>query len=141
LKAQDRGHDHKIIHGPTIAKELRHWRKETGRKGFVFASASKLRHVTRESLEKAHRVTLGLEGRHTPHGWRSSLSTLAREDGGFERDVVELALNHLYDNDVVRAYDRGERLEQRIKLMIKWDAQLSRAQKGAEVISLSSKRA
>lgn len=141
MKAQDREHDHKVILGSTIADELRAWRKKIGKRGYVFPSNAALGHITRESLEKVYRVTLKLEGRHTPHGWRSSLSTLAREEGGFNRDVVELALDHIHDNDVVRAYDRGERLEQRIKLMNWWDGELARAQRGADVVPLSSKSA
>lgn len=142
MKAQDRTHDHKIILGATIAAELRSWRDESGGKGFVFPSPLDARkHITRESLEKVYRVTLRLDGIHTPHGWRSSLSTLAREEGGFERDVVELALDHIHDTEVVRAYDRGERLEQRVRLMNWWDTQLVRAQRGADVVPLPSKRA
>ena len=142
MKARDRAHDHRVILGPTIAAELREWLSlRRARKGFVFPSPGGGPHITRESIEKAYRVTLGLEDKHTPHGWRSALSTLARDEGGFERDVVELALDHIHDNDVVRAYDRGERLEQRIKLMNWWDEQLSRAQRGAEVVPLPSKRA
>ena len=71
-----------------------------------------------------------LDGKHTSHGWRSAFSTLAR-DKGFERDVVELALDHAHDNEVARAYDRGERFEQRIDLYQWWDFQLSNAQKAA----------
>lgn len=141
MKAQDRHHDHRIILGTTIAAELREWRKKGSGKGYAFPSPAGGKHITRESLEKLYRVTLGLEGKHTPHGWRSSLSTLARDEGGFDRDAVELALDHIHDSDVVRAYDRGERLEQRIKLMNWWDAELTRAQRGAEVVPLSSKRA
>ena len=136
MKARHRTHDHKIILGPTIAAELREWRKETGSKGYVFPSPLGGKHITRESLEKVYRVTLGLSGKHTPHGWRSSLSTLARDEG-FERDVVELALDHIHDNAVVRAYDRGERLEQRVRLMTWWDTQLARAQTGGEVLPLT----
>jgi len=80
-------------------------------------------------------VTLGLEGKHSPHGWRSSFSTLAR-DNGSARDVVELALDHAHDNEVARAYDRGERFEERIKLFNWWGEQLSAAQHGATVIPL-----
>ena len=153
MKAQDRHHHHRIILGPTIAAELREWRDESSGKGFAFPSPAGGKHITRESLEKLYRVTLGLQGKHTPHGWRSAFSTLARDKGderdkegrivspAFERDVVELALDHIHDNDVVRAYDRGERLEQRIRLMNWWDGQLSRAQRGAEVVPLPSKRA
>jgi hypothetical protein len=84
-----------------------------------------------------YRVTLGLANKHSPHGWRSAFSTLAR-DNGFERDVVELALDHVHDSEVVRAYDRGERLAQRIKLMNWWDEQLTKAQRGTEVIPVRS---
>ena len=135
MKAKDRDHDHKIILAPAFAEELRRWRTVVGGKGYLFPSPSGGRHITRESLEKAYRVTLGQENKHTPHGWRAAFSTLAK-DSGTERDVVELVLDHIHDNDVVRAYDRGERLEQRIKLMTWWGEQLAIAQRGAEVVPL-----
>jgi integrase len=135
MKSRDRDHDHKIILAPVIAKELRQWHQRSGSKRFVFPSPAGGKHITRESLEKAYRVTLGLAGAHSPHGWRSALSTLAR-DHGFERDAVELALDHIHDNDVVRAYDRGERLHQRVKLMTWWGDELTRAQRGADVTAL-----
>lgn len=140
MKSKDRDHDHKIILAPQIADELREWRKTTGGKGYVFPSPAGGDHITREALEKVYRVTLELEGKHSPHGWRSALSTLAR-DHGFERDVVELALDHIHDNDVARAYDRGERLQQRIKLARWWGEELRKAQRGAEVLPLAKGRA
>jgi integrase len=130
MKAQDRHHDHKVILGPSIATELRTWRLLSGSKGHLFPSVSgEGQHITHESIEKAYRVTLGLKDKHSPHGWRAAFSTLAR-DGGFERDVVELALDHIHDNDVVRAYDRGERLDGRIRLSTWWCDQLMRAERG-----------
>lgn len=137
MKMKDRKHDHKIILGPTIAAELRAWRSLTKGRGLVFPSPlDPKKPLTREALEKLYRVTLGLADRHTPHGWRSAFSTLAREEGGFEHDVVELALDHVHASEVVRAYDRGERLQQRIKLMTWWDGELAQAQRGAEVVPL-----
>jgi integrase len=135
MKVRDRTHDHRVLLGPTIAQELRSWKRATGGKGYVFPSPTGNAHITREALEKAYRVTLGLVGTHSVHGWRSSLSTLAR-DAGFERDVVELLLDHVHDNAVARAYDRGERLEERRRLMDWWDAQLVAAQRGSEPLSI-----
>lgn len=140
MKSQHRPHDHKIVLGPIIAEGLREWQRTVGGKGYVFRSPAGGDHITRESLEKAYRVTLGLADKHTPHGWRSAFSTLAR-DHGFEREVVELALDHIHDNDVARAYDRGERLQQRVKLMAWWGEELSQAQRGAEVVPLTKGKA
>jgi len=138
MKSRDRHHDHKIVLAPCIASELRVWRSTVGGRGPVFPSPQGGKHISRESLEKVYRVTLGLAGKHSPHGWRSAFSTLAK-DHGFERDVVELALDHVHDTDVVRAYDRGERLEQRIKLMYWWGEKLGTAQTRAQPNALAQR--
>lgn len=138
MKSQDRHHDHKIILGSVIAEELREWRRTIGSAGCLFPGVTGGKHITRESLEKAYRVTLALADKHSPHGWRAAFATLARddEDQDFDRDVVELTLDHIHDTDVVRAYDRGERLQKRIKLMAWWNEQLAQAQRGADVVPL-----
>ena len=125
---------------PEMAAELRQWREIFSGRGFVFPSPQGGKHIGRESIEKVYRVTLGLDGKHCPHGWRSAFSTLAR-DNGFARDVVELSLDHAHDNEVARAYDRGERFDERVKLSQWWGAQLAAAQRGAPVIPLKTKAA
>jgi integrase len=128
MKMKDRNHDHVVLLGPTIANELRTWKSMSGGTDFVFPSPTGRKHITHESLEKVYRVTLKLEGKHSPHGWRSSFSTLAREEGAFSKECVELALDHIADNSVVRAYDRGDRFEERTRLAYWWDARLVAAQ-------------
>lgn len=140
MKVQDRAHPHTVMLEPTIAAELRAWRSKIGSKGHVFPSPTGRSYITRESLEKLYRVTLGLADRHTPHGWRAAFSTLAR-DHGFDRDVVELALDHIHDTAVVRAYDRGERLTQRVRLMRWWGTQLTGAQLGISILSSTTAEA
>lgn len=137
MKAKERPYDHRVLLGPTVTAELRTWRAVTGGRGFVFQSPTGRKHITHESIEKALRVTLQYEGRHSVHGWRASFSTLAR-DHGFSKDVVELALDHVTDSVTVRAYDRGERLTERKKLAVWWDAELTKAQHGEKVIPLRS---
>ncbi len=137
MKVKSRLIDHRIPLCPEIVSELRQWQAVFGNKGYVFPSPTGNKHIGRESIEKMYRVTLGLEGKHSPHGWRSSFSTLAR-DNGIARDVVELALDHAHDNEVARAYDRGERFEERVKLFNWWGEQLSAAQRGAEIIPLKT---
>lgn len=138
MKARDRHHDHKIVLCQQITDELRKWAHNTGGKGYVFPSPQGGKHIGRESLEKVYRVTLGLRDKHSPHGWRSSFATLARDEG-HDREVVELTLDHVHDNAVARSYDRGERLEKRIKLARWWGDQLSSAQRGAQVTPIRRK--
>jgi integrase len=102
MKVTARDLDHRIPLCSEIVAELRQWERMFGRKGYAFPSPSGGKHIGRESIEKAYRVTLGLEGKHSPHGWRSALSTLAR-DNGFARDVAELALDHAHDTEIARA--------------------------------------
>jgi integrase len=139
MKVNNRDIDHRIPLCPRIVEELRNWQSMIGSKGYVFPSPAGGKHIGRESIEKVYRVTLKLAGKHSPHGWRSAFSTLAR-DHGFERDVVELALDHAHDNEVARAYDRGERFTQRIGLFNWWGVQLSAAQQGASVIPIANAR-
>jgi integrase len=138
MKDHTRIGDHRIPLGPQITAELKQWGKIFGRKGYVFPSPTGNQFISRESLEKAYRVTLNMSGKHAPHGWRSAFSTLAR-DNGFEQDVVELALDHAHGNEVVRAYDRGERFTQRVGLYKWWGEKLTHAQNGAEIIELSKR--
>jgi integrase len=135
MKVATRDPDHRIPLCKEIVAELRQWRATTGGRGHVFPSPTGGEHIGRESIEKVYRVTLRLEGRHSPHGWRSAFATLAR-DHGFARDVVELALDHAHDNEVARAYDRGERFTQRIQLFDWWGDVLATAQRGAKIIPL-----
>ncbi len=138
MKVPTRTIDLRIPLGPEITAELRDWRSMTGGRGFVFPSPSGGAHISRESLEKAYRETLKLRDKHSPHGWRSSFSTLAK-DNKFERDVVELALDHAHDNEVARAYDRGERFTQRVELFNWWGKQLFNCQHGAKIIPMKGK--
>ncbi len=130
MKSQDRHFDHKVILGKQIADELRAWSAATEGEGYLFpAVAGGQEFISSESVSKAYRVTLKLADKHSPHGWRSAFSTLAR-DNGFDREAVELALDHVHDNDVARAYDRGERLDLRVELATWWNEQLMKAQRG-----------
>ena len=135
MKVTSRDSDHRIPLCPEIAAELRQWRNRSGSKGFVFPSPQGGEHIGRESIEKVYRVTLKLGGKHSPHGWRSSFSTLS-QDLGFDRDVVQISLDHVHDNEVALAYDRGDRFDQRVDLFNWWGNKLTTAQSGAKIIPI-----
>jgi integrase len=127
MKMKSRHNDHRIPLHPVIAQELKEWKALGLSKRLVFPSpqaSNAGKPISSEGLEKAYRVTMGLEGKHTPHGWRAAFSTLAR-DNNFNREVIEMALDHCHDDDVAMAYDRGERWEDRIALFRWWGDQLT----------------
>lgn len=55
---------------------------------YLFPGHQGRAHLSREALEKALRETMGLAGKHSPHGWRSALSTRSREDTDFEGELI-----------------------------------------------------
>jgi integrase len=125
MKVRDRDGDHGVPLGPTITAELLAWQKATKEKGVVFPSPFRKRpFVGREAIEKLYSEVLNLDGRHSPHSWRTAFSTLSRELGDVDRDVVELALDHVSDGKVIRAYNRAQRFDQRVRLARWGDLQL-----------------
>ena len=63
---------------------------------------------------------LGYRGRMTGHGFRSLASTVLNEQSPFSRDVIERQLAHKETDDVRKAYNRAEYLDERVKLMQWW---------------------
>jgi len=102
--------------GPTIAAELKAWRETTGGKGFAFPSSpGKHDYVGRATIEKLYADALALEGVHSPHAWRTSFSTLARDVGEIDRDMIELLLHHVSDSQVIWTYNRAQRFAKRVR--------------------------
>lgn len=64
----------------------------------------------------------GFAGRHVPHGWRASFSTILNERFPLERAAIDLALAHAPADrsKVERAYNRSEMLDQRRDLYRRW---------------------
>jgi integrase len=131
-----RVHDHRVILPKQIASELQRWHVVQPEDSvYLFPGHQGRSHLSREALEKALRDTMGLAGRHSPHGWRSALSTRAREDTDFDADLIDLSLDHVHASDVALAYDRGQRLAKRVALMTWWGNALEFAEAGQTVPS------
>jgi integrase len=69
-------------------------------------------------------LTFGLvddKGRDvTVHGMRATFKTWADETTTFAPDTIEHAMGHIPGNKVERAYNRGQRVDQRRLLMDAW---------------------
>jgi integrase len=56
----------------------------------------------------------------TAHGFRATASSLLNESGEWHPDAIERQLGHIENNDVRRAYARGEHWDRRVKMMQWW---------------------
>ena len=79
----------------------------------------------------------GYTGRHVPHGWRSSFSTIMNAACPGDDQAIERALAHAETNRVKKAYDRGEQLAARLavrrRLFEAWAEILMPACRGDDV--------
>jgi integrase len=125
--------DHRVPLSAPIAAELRRWREVIGNRGYAFPSpVNHGRPICVSKVEKMYRVALGLRDIHSPHGWRTSLTTNAREID-IPGDIVHTATDHAHDTETALRYDRGDRFNQRVKLMNWWGEQLVAAEAGARL--------
>ena len=71
-------------------------------------------------------IRAGYAGRHVPHGWRASFSTILNEDMGPEwRFDIDAALGHAGKGKVEAAYNRSVQLDRRRMVMDRWGALLT----------------
>jgi integrase len=137
--SESRTHAHRVVLPAQIRADLDRWREVQPKDAqYVFPGNQGRDHLTREAIEKALRVTLELDGKHSPHGWRAAFSTRAREDTDFAKELIDLTLDHVHASETALAYDRGQRLEKRIELMKWWGDALSQAERGCVVVPLRS---
>jgi integrase len=135
-KDADRG-PHLVPLPPRLLTSMREWRRLDGDQAqWICVGPNGNAPITREAVEKFYRRTLQLAGRHSPHSWRTVLSTWAN-DAGEDSDAVEAQLDHGIGTKVKAAYDRAKRLQRRADLMAWHEAALLAARDGAEVVPLT----
>ena len=79
--------------------------------------------ITDSTLSKLYR-TAGYAGRHVPHGWRATFSTIMNELAGREnrvgdREVIDLMLAHVQEG-VEAAYNRAAYMPRRREIAQEW---------------------
>jgi integrase len=62
----------------------------------------------------------GYFGRHVPHGWRSTFSTVMNTRRRGDGDVIELMLAHVKKDRVKAAYDRAAHMDVRREIAQEW---------------------
>ena len=138
-KDKERG-PHAVPLPPRLFAMVKEWRRADGEDAiYVCPSPSGDAPITREAVEKFYRRGLGLSGKHSPHSWRSVLSTWAN-DAAEDADAVEAQLDHVTGGPTNASYDRAKRLARRADLMAWHEQALIAARDGAMVVELKQRR-
>lgn len=107
-----------------ILSELR---EISGHSKFLFPSVrSPLRPISENTVNAALRRMGYDQTEMTGHGFRAMASTLLNEMGKWNPDAIERQLGHIEENEVRRAYSRGEYWPERVKMMQAWSDHLDR---------------
>jgi integrase len=75
-------------------------------------------------------------GNVTPHGFRSTFRDWAAEQTNFPREIAEAALAHALKDKTEAAYQRGDLLEKRRKLMTAWAEYASRTASKGKILEM-----
>jgi integrase len=123
-----------------LLDELRNY---SGRYPLLFPSTRSPaeRPISTETTNKALKI-LGFEGKQTGHGFRGLASTImnkrARDANGhhFHPDTIEIQLAHVVGNQVRRAYNDADHLEERHQPM-QWWADYIDQKSGKNIVRLN----
>ncbi|WP_272523742.1 integrase [Providencia sp. PROV230] len=102
----------------------------SGNREFIFPSRIKPTQPMNSQTVNAALKRAGFGGVLVSHGLRSIASTALNEQG-FPPDVIEAALAHVDKNEVRRAYNRSDYLEQRRSMMQWWADFIEEADRGS----------
>ena len=137
-KDKERG-PHLVPIPPGLVAMMREWHREDGvDRTYVCPTPRGNASITREAVEKFYRRGLKLTGKHSPHSWRSVLSTWAN-DAHQDSDAVEAQLDHAVGSSIRRSYDHSKKLDRRADLMAWHEQALIAARDGAEVVEFKRK--
>ena len=105
-----------------------------GAEGFVFPGLKAASTLSDVALTKALHVASGNGA--TVHGFRSTFREWCAETINYPRELAEAALAHALKDKVEAAYQRGDLLERRRRLMTDWANFCGREMVAGEVVTL-----
>lgn len=114
---------------PEAVEAIQAIRPLTGRSKYLFPSNRSFHATMSENAIGYLYNRIGYHGRHVPHGWRATFSTLMneqaeREERGSDRAVIDLMLAHVPKNKVEGAYNRAGFMARRREIAQLWATQL-----------------
>lgn len=126
-KKNDARNDHLVPLSPAAVEVLRAARALEGEGGLVFPGRGGSSPLGEAAIGALYART-SFAGRHVPHGWRASFSTILNETFPEDRDAIDRALAHAAKDKVEAAYNRAQHLQRRRVLFDAWADLLTRAE-------------
>ena len=112
----------------------------TGHLSYVFPSRTDSKKPMSNNTVRQALRCLGYDNdTMTAHGFRALASTRLYEMG-YHSDLIEKQLAHAVGNEVRRAYDRSQHLDQRTTMMQEWADYLDSLRMGAQIIPFKTGR-
>ncbi|MDT0626891.1 integrase domain-containing protein [Alteromonas sp. W364] len=130
--------EHRVPLTPQTLSLLGYLKPISGHREFLFPADRNPKNHTHPSTANMALKRMGYHKKLVAHGLRSIASTTLNEQG-FDPEIIETCLSHLDSNTVRRAYNRGDYLERRRKIMAWWSQHIEDAARGSIMISTSSK--
>jgi integrase len=92
----------------------------TGGGELLFPGRRSGRPIGERAIEELY-TRAGYAGRHVPHGWRASFSTILNDRRPEDRALIDQALAHAsHKGKVEAAYNRAQHLERTRELFQRW---------------------
>jgi len=112
-------------------------RRYTGDDKYLFTGErSRIKPISDNTMIYAM-YRLGYKSRATPHGFRTSASSILNEEG-FNPDAIERQLSHMERNQVRGAYTQhAEYLKERVTMMDWWGNYLEQLETGSNVLAVN----
>ena len=117
---QDEARDHLVPLAPQAIETLEALLGLTGRGPLCFPNYRNAHEpMTENALGRALKRAK-YKGRHVPHGWRTTFSTVMNEKNRHDAPVIDFMLAHVPKDKVQAAYNRAEHLQRRKELAYEW---------------------
>lgn len=124
--------DHVVPLVPQAIQLLKELYEVTGDGEFLFPNRKSRRRPASEGLVYKALVSMGYDGKFTPHGIRTTGSTMLNEQG-FNGDWIERQLAHHDRNETRATYNGAKYLEGRRTMMSHWASYIEGLCSGAKV--------
>lgn len=119
VKKDTAAFDHMVPLSRAAATVLRAARLVSGAGDLIFPGGGKEGEIGEGAIGELL-ARAGYRGRHVPHGWRSSFSTVMNERYPGDRAAIDQALAHAGGDKVELAYNRAQHLARRRDIFERW---------------------